>query len=57
MAVEGIVWADELTICFEALLRVGCEAGGGLVWVVLRVAVGGRGLMFGLSGEVTQPSS
>ena len=57
MAVEGIVWADELTICFEALLRVGCEAGGGLVWVVLRVAVGGRGLMFGLSREVTQPSS
>ena len=35
MAGEGIVRADELTVGFEALLRVGCEAGEGLVWVAL----------------------
>ena len=52
-----MVWADELTVGFEVLLRVGGEADEGLVWVALWVAVGGRGLMFGLRGEVTQPSS
>ena len=31
--------------------------GEGLVWVDLWVAEGGRGLTFGLRGEVTQPSS
>ena len=54
MAGEGIVWADELTVGFEALLRVGGEVGEGLVWVAVSVAVG-RGLTFGFRGEVTQP--
>ena len=57
MAGEGMVWTDELMVGFEVLLRVGGEADEGLVWVALWVAVGGRGLMFGLRGEVTQPSS
>ena len=38
MAGERIVWADELTVGFEALLRVGGEAGEGLVWVALGFA-------------------
>ena len=55
VAGEGIVWADELMVRFEALLRVGGEASEGLVWVALCVAAGGRGLTFGLKGVVTQP--
>ena len=35
MAGEGIYWAVELTVGFEALLRVGGEAGEGLVWIAL----------------------
>ena len=57
MAGEGIVWADELTVGFEALLRVGGEVGEGLVWVAVSVAAEGRGLTFGFRGEVTQPLS
>ena len=50
VAGEGIVWVD-------VLMRVGGGVGEGLVWVDLWVAEGGRGLTFGLRGEVTQPSS
>ena len=33
MAGDWIVLAEELTVGFEALLRVGGEAGEGLVWM------------------------
>ena len=36
---------------FEALLRLGGEAGEGLVWVALWDAAGGRGLTYVLRGE------